>query len=133
MNEREEFLLYFQSAFAKMVDRIPAMTETEVLDGLRELQAARNIYHEELVERFKTMTEAEAPGGEVKAAPSTTSLGFFVPSFIRKSQQDFSNSIDRLRSLLGATARTGGSPPSLFDTLEDALNQRLDTLRRNSA
>src|SRR5262249_35011246 len=83
MNQREEFLRYFQSVFAGMVDRIPAMTETEVLDGLRELQAARNIYHEELVERFKTMTEAEAPGGEVKAAPSTTSLGFFVASFIR--------------------------------------------------
>src|SRR5262249_7177826 len=107
--------------------------ETEVLDGLRELEAARNIYYDELVERFKTMTEPDAPAApqKVTAVRSVYTQGSDLRAFVRQlsSQQKFSNSVTKLRSLLG-TARTGGSPPNLFDALEDALNQRLVALKR---
>lgn len=48
MDEREQFLQAFQSRFTAYVHRIEKMNETEVLKGLRVMQAARNSYREEL-------------------------------------------------------------------------------------
>jgi len=133
MNEREEFLKYIQSVFAGMADRIQTMTESQVLHGLREVKTARQIYKDELVERFKSMTDAEGLDTpfRVKAVRRTYSQDADALNLIKKWRTDsaFHISVQKLRSRLSSTA-TGGSPPSLFDTLEDALNQRLETLRR---
>jgi hypothetical protein len=119
MNEREEFLQYFQSILARMVEKIETMTESQALDGLREVKAARNIYDEELAERIQTMTDTEVPEGPREVRPRETSVAWSWP---------FSMLLT-LRSHLSSTARYG-SPPSLLDTIEDALNKRLETLRR---
>jgi hypothetical protein len=134
MNEREEFLQYFQSVFPRMAERIQTMTESQVLDGLSEVKAARDIYVAELAERFKTMTESQSPGGphEVKAARDffQREQAFRKSIGKMKSWMAFFNSVEGLRSQQGAGAHAGGSPPALFDTIEEALNQRLETLRR---
>ena len=55
MNEREEFLKYFRSAFARLAEQLDTRTESEVLDGLLKVRAARSVYKEELTERIETM------------------------------------------------------------------------------
>jgi hypothetical protein len=133
MNEREEFLQYIQSVLAEMVERIETMTESQVLDGLRDIKAARSVYVEELAERFKTMTETEGRNAprEVKAVPNMYRESPDSRNYIQKlrSQQDFFNAITKLRSQLSSRPRPGGSPPVLFDSIEDALKRRLETLR----
>jgi hypothetical protein len=128
MNEREEFLQYFQSVFTNMVERMETMTETQVLDGLREVKAARNIYEEEFTERIEAMIQIqvrEQPRRVVKAARNTGEELAYL-----RSIQAFLNSVNKLRSQFGARARSGGSPASLFASLEDALMKRLETLRK---
>jgi len=136
MNEREEFLQYILPVLAEMVERIETMTESQVLDGLRDVKAARSVYVEELAERFKTITQGEALDASrpMKAAVSMYQGGFDFSIFLNKlrSQQDFFNAITKLRSQLSSRPRRGGSPPVLFDSIEDALNERLERLRGKS-
>lgn len=107
MNEREEFLQYFQSVFTKMVERIETMTETQVLDGLQEVKAARNIYDEEFSERIQVMIQSQVQERPrvVKAWRNTSEELAYL-----RSIQAFLNSVNKLRSQLGARARSGGSP-----------------------
>lgn len=128
MNEREEFLQYFQSAFTNMVERMETMTESQVLDGLLEVKAARNIYEEEFTERIEAMVHTQAgerPRRAVRTARNTGEELVYLSSI-----HTFLNSVNKLRSRLGPSARSGGSPACLFDSLEDALKKRLETLRK---
>jgi hypothetical protein len=53
MNEREDFLQHFRPVFIEMVERLDTTTETQVLDGLLEVKAARRIWKEEFTKRIK--------------------------------------------------------------------------------
>jgi hypothetical protein len=128
MNEREEFLQYFKSVFTNMVERMETMTETQVLDGLREVKAARNIYEEEFAERMEAMIQTEVRERPRRVVKAARNIGEAL-AYLR-SIQPFFNSVNKLRSQLGAKARSGGSPRCLFDSLEDALKNRLETLRK---
>jgi hypothetical protein len=129
MNERKEFLQYFfRSVFTKMVGQLDTMTETQALDGLRELNAARSIYEEEIAERMKMIqTQVGEQPGIVNVGRNTAEELAYLSSL-----EPFLNSVNSLRSLLGAKARSGGRPPSLFNSLEDALKNRLETLRKKA-
>lgn len=128
MNEREEFLQYFQSAFTNMVERMGTMTASQVLEGLREVKAARSIYEEEFTERIEVMLHTQAGEGSRRAIKTQRIPGEEL-TYLR-SMQAFLDSVNELRSQLGPSARSGGSPACLFDSLEDALKKRLETLRK---
>jgi hypothetical protein len=53
MNEREDFLQHFRPVFIETVERLDTMTETQVLDGLLEVKAARRIWKEKSTKRIK--------------------------------------------------------------------------------
>jgi hypothetical protein len=132
MNERAEFLEHFRSVFIRMVDRLELMTETEVLNGLLQVKAARNIYQEEFLERIKAIQAEPAARHRVAGAPRNTRDEFAYLS----SVQVFVNSVNKLRSQVGERASTVSQhvstahPSWIFNTLEVALNDRLAALRR---
>jgi deoxyadenosine/deoxycytidine kinase len=132
MNERAEFLQYFRSVFIKMVDRLESMTEAEVLDGLLQVNAARSIYKEEFFERIKAIQTEPRERHRVTGAGRNTLDVFAYLSSIAV----FVHSVNKLRSRVGERARPVEQhvytkhAPSLFDSLEVALNERLETLRR---
>jgi hypothetical protein len=135
MNERAEFLEYFRSVFIKMVDRLESMTEIEVLDGLQQVEAARNIYKAEFFERIETIRTEPRERHRVAGARRNTLDDFAYLSSIAV----FVNSLHKLRSQVGKRVHPVSSPsaanytvcsPCLFDDLEVALNERLEALRR---
>lgn len=124
MNEREQFLQSFRPAFINIVERLDTMTESQVLDGLLQVRAARNIWKEELADRFDEMTQA-GPWERPRVALAKGGTGEQFAHLV--SIQAFFNSVDKLRSRAGPKAPPLGSRS--FDLLEDALNMRLETLR----
>jgi len=104
MNEREQFLQAFLSRFSTYVHRIEKMNETEVLNGLRMMKAARINYREELA---------------------------FLNSVSLAPTEDLGDEISKLRRELTSTERAGFSPFALFDYIEDTLKERLEALRKN--
>jgi hypothetical protein len=122
MNDREKFLRHFKSVFTDIVERLETMTEGQVLDCLLEVKAARNIYKEEFSDRIDAMVQTQ-PRSLVGGEGARDVLGFLG------SNQVFFNSVEKLRSQARAKARSGGSSHCFFDSLEDALNDRLEALR----
>lgn len=125
MDERQEFLTYFRSEFIKMVDRLDTMTESQVLDGISEVRTARSIWKEKITERIGEMIHAE-PRERPKVAggmPYAREEIAFLISF-----QAFFNSVNKLRLRAGAEAPPLGGPG--FDLFENALNERLELLRK---
>jgi hypothetical protein len=102
MNEPEQFL--FQRRFTTYVHRIEKMNETEALNGLRMMKAARNSYREELA---------------------------FLNSVSLAPTEETDDETGKLRQQLTSTERAGFSPFALLDYIEDALKERLEALRRN--
>jgi hypothetical protein len=125
MNEREEFLQYFRPVFISMVERLDTMTESQVLDGLLEVRAARNLWKEELAERFEEMIQT-GPGERPRVAWTEGDTREQLAHLV--SIQAFFNSVNKLRSRVGPKAPPLGSRS--FDLLEDALNERLESLRK---
>lgn len=125
MNGREQFLQFFRSVFIGMVERLETMTETQVLDGLMEVKVARSIYKEEFTERIKEMISAEP-----RERPRVAWAGRVTREELAYlgSIQAFFNSVNKLRSRTRAKAPPLGGP--WFDLLEDALNERLESLRK---
>ena len=128
MNEREDFLQYFRSVFIGMVERLETMTETQVLDCLLEVKVARSIYKEELNERIKEMINAE-PLDRPRMTWASQNAHEEFASLV--SIQAFFNSVNKLKSRAGASVPALGGPS--FESLEDALNERLESLRRRPA
>ena len=125
MNEREEFLQYFRPVFINIVERLDTMTESQVLAGLLEVRAARNVWKEELTERFEEMIQT-GPGERPRVAWAMGDTREQLAHLV--SIQAFFNSVNKLRSRVGPKAPPLGSRS--FDLLEDALNERLESLRR---
>lgn len=129
MNEREEFLRYFGPVFINLVERLDTMTEDQVLESLHEVKTARKVWAEEFARRIEEMTQPgprERP--EVELALGYTREQVDYLASIQTSFQSFLNSRKKLRSRAGAKSRSGGASPD--DSLEDALNERLDLLRK---
>jgi hypothetical protein len=132
MNERAQFLQYFRSEFIKVVDRLESMTETEVLDGLSQVKAARNIYKEEFSKRIEAIQTEPSERHRVAGGTRNLRDEFAYLSSIHV----FVNSLNKLRSQVAERARPVGQhgyavhPYSVFDPLEAALNERLEALRR---
>jgi hypothetical protein len=135
MNEREDFLQHFRPVFIGMVERLETMTEAQVLDCLLEVKAARGIWKEEFAERIEELINAEPPG-----RPRVPLAGQATREELIRAQraqldylgsiQAFFNSVNKLNSRAGANARPLGALPSAIDSLEDALNERLESLRK---
>lgn len=140
MNEREDFLQHFRPVFIEMVERLETMTETQVLDGLLEIKTARTIWKEEFTERIQELIDADP-----RARPRVVLAGQATREELISAEraqlaylgsiQAFFNSVNKLNSRAGAKVRPLGALPSAIDSLEDALNQRLESLRKrpNSA
>jgi hypothetical protein len=127
MNEREDFLQYFRPVFIEMVERLETMTEAQVLDGLLEVKVARSIYKEEFTERIKELVNAEfRERPRVALTGQATREELAHLGYI----QAFFNSVNKLNSRTGAKVRPLGALPSAIDSLEDALNERLESLRK---
>ncbi len=127
MNEREEFLQYFRPVFIEMVERLETMTGTQVLDGLLEVKVARSIYEEEFAERIKELINAEP-----RERPRVAWAGRVTREELAYlgSIQAFFNSANKLRSRAGAKVRPLDASPLVFGSLKDALNGRLESLRK---
>lgn len=123
-----------------MVERLEMMTESQVMDGLLEVRAARDVHKEELAERIKEMIQFE-PRERPRAARAKGDIRELLAYLV--SAQAFFNSVNKLRSRAGTGARFGGASltfldsaksvkkrASFFDSLEDALNERLEWLRK---
>jgi hypothetical protein len=102
MNDRERF---FQSVFARTVERIETMSETQVVDGLRAVQSTSDSL------------------GKTLAFIASISI---IPS------DDPDDEINKLRTELGSRAQSGGGALRLSGHIENALKKRLETLRRKS-
>jgi hypothetical protein len=108
-----------------MVDRLESMTEAEVLDGLLQVKAARNMYKEEFFEQVKAI--------QIEPRVRRNALDEFA---YLSSIQVFVSSVNKLRSRAAERTRLVDqrvytvSARSVFDSLEVALNERLDALRR---
>lgn len=135
MNEREDFLQHFRSVFVEIVERLETMTETQVLDSLLEAKAVRSIWKEEFTERLKELINAE-PRGRPRVALAGEATREELISAQRAqlaylgSIQAFFDSVNKLNSRAGAKVRPLGALPSVIDSLEDALNERLEILRK---
>jgi hypothetical protein len=135
MNEREDFLQHFRPVFIEMVERLDMMTETQVLDGLLEVKIARTIWKEKFTERIQELIDAEP-----RARPRVVLAGQATREELISAQraqlaylgslQAFFNSANKLNSRAGAKLRPMGALPSAIDSLEDALNERLESLRK---
>lgn len=128
MNPREEFLENFRSVFISMVDRLDTMTESQVLDGILEVKAARSIYEKEFAERIATLIQSGR--SERSRTAWVTPVAREEIASIASLQVLFNsvNKLNELRSRAGAKARPLGTLP--FGALEDALNARLESLRK---
>jgi hypothetical protein len=129
MNEREDFLQYFRPVFIEMVERLETMTEAQVLGGLQEVRIARKVWVEEFAQRIEETTQ---PGPRERPRVGMA-LGYTPEqlAYLASTQTyflAFLNSLKQLRSRAGARVRSGGTSP--FDSLEDALNERLESLRK---
>lgn len=124
MDERQEFLKYFRSEFIKMVERLDTMTESQVLDGIAEVRAARTLWKEEVTERVAEVTHSE-PQKRPKVAGDMPHDREQIEYLI--SIQAFFSSVNKLRMRTGAKAPPLGGPG--FDLLENALNKRLELLK----
>ena len=135
MNEREDFLQHFGPVFIEMVERLETMTESQVVDGLLEVKRARGIWKEEFTERIKVLINAEA-----RERPRIVLAGQATREELISAQraqlaylgsiQAFFNSVNKLISRVGEKVRPLGGLPSAIDSLEDALNERLESLRK---
>jgi len=132
MNEREDFLQHFRPVFMEMVERLETMTETQVLDGLLEVKAARSIWKQEFAERIEEFNNAAPPGRRrvTLAEQATREELTHAQLAYLASIQAFFNSVIKLNSRPGAKVRPLGALPSALDSLEDALKERLEWLRR---
>jgi hypothetical protein len=135
MNEREDFLQHFRPVFIEMVERLETMTEAQVLDGLLEVKAARSIWKEEFTERIKELINAEPRGRPRVALAGQATREELISAQNAQSAypgsiQAFFNSANKLNSRAGAKVRPLGALPSAIDSLEDALNERLESLRK---
>lgn len=124
MNEREEFLRRFRSVFIQMVDRLDTMTEDQVLKGILEVKAARAIHTAELAARMAALIQAgpQQPAGATWTGRSTREELASLASI-----HTFYTSVQKLQSRAGAKVPTLGPLP--FNALENALHERLDSLR----
>jgi hypothetical protein len=127
MNEREEFLQHFMSVFVIMVERLDTMTESQVLDAILEVKAARRIWKEEFTERIDGLTQADHAERPPAALPGRYTREEFA--YLRSTYSIFNsvNKLNELRFRAGAKAVPLGALP--FGALEDALNERLGSLR----
>jgi hypothetical protein len=101
------------------------MTESQLLDRRLEVRAARNIWKEELAERFEVMIKTEPrERPRVALAKEGTPEQFAHLVCI----QAFFNSVNKLRSRMGPKELPLGSRS--FDLLENALKERLKSLRK---
>jgi len=100
MNDRERF---FQSVFARTIERIEAMSETQVIDGLRAVQITRDNWEKTLA---------------------------FIGSISLIPAEDSDDEINKLRRELGSRAQSDGGALRLSGYIEDALKKRLEMLRR---
>jgi hypothetical protein len=110
------------------------MTETQVLDGLLEVRAARSIWKDEFTDRIKELISAEPRGRHRGAlAGQATREELIIAQRAQLaylgSIQAFFNSVNKLNSRSGAKVRPLGALPSAIDSLEDALIERLESLR----
>jgi hypothetical protein len=128
MNEREDFLQRFRPVFIDMVERLATMTESQVLDGLLEVKAARSIWKEEFAERINELVNAE-PWGRPRV-PLAGQVARKELISVQRAQVDylgsiqaFFNSVSKLNSRVGAKVRPLGALPSAIDSLEEALNE----------
>jgi len=128
MNEREEFLQVFRSAFIKMVERLDSMTESQVLEGIAAVKAARNLYKKELAERFEAITRA---GSQERSRIAWAGGGTREEFAGLVSLQAMSHSLQQLQSRAGGRVRPFGTLP--FDDLEAALHGRLEELRKGTS
>lgn len=103
MNERDKFIQSFYSRIAAVVDRISTMTEAQVLAILRSITASRNTHKEMLT---------------------------FLNSVALVPSQDPDDEINKLRSQLSSETRSDDSGLDPMDYIEDALNKRLERLRK---
>jgi len=92
-----------QSFLATYVQRIQTMTETQVVDALRGMNASR---------------------------ASVDATLAFLSSISLMPAEDSEDEINKLRSNLSLYPRPSGNPSHLPDYLEDALKKRLKALRR---
>ena len=111
------------------------MTETQVLDGLLEVKIARTIWKEKFTERIQELIDAEPRARpRVVLAEQVTRLELISAQRAQLaylgSLQAFFNSANKLNSRAGAKVRPMGALPSAIDALEDALNERLQSLRK---
>jgi hypothetical protein len=104
MNEREQFEMGWRQFVARYLERIQAMTETQVVNALRSSNASRKVFY-----------------GEEWA---------FVNSISLKPGPDPEDEIYKLLSDLSSYPRPSGNPFQILDDIEDALKKRLDSLRR---
>jgi hypothetical protein len=128
MNEGEEFLQNFRSVFVNMVEQLDTMTESQVLRGILEVKAARRIWKREFTERMGALIQsgsAERP--RTALAEQGTHEEFAHLSSIQ-AIFNATNKLSELRLRAGAKALPLGALP--FGALEDALNERLESLRK---
>lgn len=131
MNEREEFLRHFMSVFVEMVERLDRMTESQVLDALVEVQAARRIWKEELAERIGTLMHADDAERPRAALPGRGADEEFAYLSSIQSIFNSANKLNESRLRAGAKAVPLGALP--FGALEDALNERLGSFRNGAS
>ena len=135
MNEREDFLQHFRAVFIEMVERLETMTETQCLDGLLVVKGTRSIWKEEFIERTNELINAEP-----RERPRVVLAGQATREELISAQraqlaylgslQAFFNSAIKLNSRAGTKVRPLGALPSAIDSLEDALKERLESLRK---
>jgi hypothetical protein len=135
MNDRESFLQHFRPVFIEMVDRLETMTESQVLDCLLEVKAARSIWKEEVTERIHELRNIEPLAHpQVRSAGQATRQELINAQRAQVaylgSNQALFNSFNKLNARAGAKVQPMGGFPSAINTLEDALHERLELLRK---
>lgn len=128
MNEREQFLHQFGSVFTNMVERLDTMTESQVLNGIQEVQAARRIWKEEFAERIGALVEADSTQRPRAALPTSGTREQLAHLISIQTIVNSANKLNELRLRAGAKGLPLGTLP--FGALEDALNERLEWLRK---
>lgn len=113
MSEREEFFHVFRSAFIKMVERLDTMTESQVLEGIQAVKAARDMYKAAPSERFVPIVQAGS-----RERPRAARAGRDMREELADlgHLQVLFHSVQKLQSRPGPKARPLGSLP--FDPLE---------------
>jgi hypothetical protein len=112
-----------------MVDRLETMTEDQVLRGLQEVGSARKVWAEEFAQRLEELPQPgpwELP--RMRTSPGYTREQLDDLASTQIFFQTHLNSLKNLRSQARTRTRSGGISP--FDPLEDALNERLESLRK---